>query len=152
MTYEAWNAGRLPDGSRIVATSDSAEADKTKAGGVANLTDEQILACNNTAAEDQEFSPCITAPDEDLIAFARQVLAAAGMSAEGGEAKSEPQAWQHEEDPDRVISAAQKTQALKDGGASASSVKPYSIALFAASPKAGESRTETAQGGEHGAR
>lgn len=38
------------------------------------LTDEQILACNNTAPEDQEFSPCITAPDEDLIAFARQVL------------------------------------------------------------------------------
>lgn len=39
-----------------------------------------------------------------------------------------PAAWVHEEDPSRVISAAQKQQALRDGGASASSVKPYSIA------------------------
>lgn len=39
-----------------------------------------------------------------------------------------PAAWIHEEDSNRVISAAQKEQALRDGGASASSVKPYSIA------------------------
>ena len=43
-------------------------------------------------------------------------------------------AWQHEEDAGRVISAAQKAQAIRDGGASASSVRPYSIALVAASP------------------
>lgn len=42
------------------------------------MTDEQILACNNAAAEDQEFTPRVTAPDEDLIAFGRQVLLAAG--------------------------------------------------------------------------
>ena len=43
------------------------------------------------------------------------------------------QAWQHEEDPARVISAAQKTQAERDGGASASSVRPYFVPLVRAS-------------------
>ena len=38
-------------------------------------------------------------------------------------------AWAHEEDPARVISAAQKAQAERDGDASASSVKPYSVPL-----------------------
>ncbi|CAG9173222.1 hypothetical protein CURE108131_20820 [Cupriavidus respiraculi] len=41
-------------------------------------------------------------------------------------------AWVHEDDPARVISAAQKAQALKDGGASASSVRPYSLAAVLA--------------------
>lgn len=57
----------------------------------------------------------------------------------------EPVAWVHEGDPDRVISAAQKAQALKDGGASASSVRPYSLAavLIAQQPEqpAEEART-----------
>ena len=39
-------------------------------------------------------------------------------------------AWMHEEDEARVISAAQKAQALSDGGASASSVRPYSVPLY----------------------
>jgi len=43
---------------------------------------------------------------------------------------SEPIAWVHEEDSTRVISASQKAIALRDGGASASSVRPYSIAAF----------------------
>lgn len=47
-----------------------------------------------------------------------------------GKAIAEPVAWVHEEDPARVISAAQKDQALRDGGASASSVRPYSIAAY----------------------
>ena len=38
-------------------------------------------------------------------------------------------AWQHEEDPAHVISGIQKAQALRDGGASASSVKLYSVPL-----------------------
>lgn len=38
-------------------------------------------------------------------------------------------AWLHEDDPTRVISAPQKAQAERDGGGSASSVRPYSIAL-----------------------
>lgn len=37
--------------------------------------------------------------------------------------------WAHEEDPTRVISAAQKAQAERDGGASASSVRLYSVPL-----------------------
>ena len=38
-------------------------------------------------------------------------------------------AWAHGEDPTRVISASQKAQAEGDGGASASSVAPYSVPL-----------------------
>lgn len=38
-------------------------------------------------------------------------------------------AWEHEEDPERVIADSQKQTAMRDGGASASSVRPYSIAL-----------------------
>lgn len=41
-----------------------------------------------------------------------------------------PAAWLHEEDSDRVVSAAQKATAIRDGGASASSVKPYTIAAY----------------------
>ncbi|AOZ06744.1 hypothetical protein [Cupriavidus malaysiensis] len=44
--------------------------------------------------------------------------------------QSEPSAWVHEDDPTRVISAAQKAGAVRDGGASASSVRPYSLAAF----------------------
>jgi hypothetical protein len=39
-------------------------------------------------------------------------------------------AWVHESDPHHSISAPQKEQALRDGGASASSVRPYSIAAY----------------------
>lgn len=38
-------------------------------------------------------------------------------------------AWMHEEDETRVISAQQKAQAERDGGAYASSLRPYTIAL-----------------------
>lgn len=38
-------------------------------------------------------------------------------------------AWEHKEDPTRVISAVQKAQAESDGGASASSVINYSVPL-----------------------
>lgn len=50
------------------------------------------------------------------------------FSAVSNAVQDAPAAWIHEEDSNRVISAAQKEQALRDGGASASSVKPYSIA------------------------
>jgi len=43
-----------------------------------------------------------------------------------------PVAWVHQDDPARVISAAQKDVALRDGGAWASSVAPYTVAAFAA--------------------
>ncbi|USE79028.1 hypothetical protein NDR89_20540 [Cupriavidus gilardii] len=46
--------------------------------------------------------------------------------------QAEPVAWVHEDDPTRVISAVQKAGALKDGGASASSVRPYSLAAVLA--------------------
>ncbi len=44
--------------------------------------------------------------------------------------QAEPVAWVHEDDPARVISAVQKGRALKDGGASASSVRPYSVPAY----------------------
>lgn len=43
-----------------------------------------------------------------------------------------PAAWQHATDSARVISASQKKQAERDGGASASSVRPYITPLYAA--------------------
>lgn len=59
---------------------------------------------------------------EELTAFIRQHTAGVGVV----------QAWQHEDAPERVISAIQKASALRDGGASAASVKGYSVPLTAA--------------------
>ena len=51
-------------------------------------------------------------------------------SAHGAEpSDAEIAGWLHEEDRTRVVSASQKAQALKDGGASASSLRAYSIPL-----------------------
>ncbi len=46
----------------------------------------------------------------------------------------EPVAWVHEEDPGRVISARQKATALRDQGASGSSVRPYSVPAYLHAP------------------
>ncbi|MEL6237042.1 MAG: hypothetical protein AAFO57_00235 [Pseudomonadota bacterium] len=51
------------------------------------------------------------------------------ISALRAHADAGPVAWMHEEDASRVISAVQKAQAVKDGGASASSVRAYSVPL-----------------------
>lgn len=48
----------------------------------------------------------------------------------------EPAAWVHEEDPERVISARQKATALRDQGASGSSVRPYSVPAYQHAPAA----------------
>ncbi|MCI1052826.1 hypothetical protein MOQ19_04825 [Stenotrophomonas maltophilia] len=48
----------------------------------------------------------------------------------------EPAAWVHEEDPSRVISASQKATALRDQGASGSSVRPYSVPAYLHAPAA----------------
>lgn len=50
--------------------------------------------------------------------------------------QGEAAAWIHENDPARVISATQKAQAVRDGGASASSVRPYSVAAVLVTPQA----------------
>ena len=44
--------------------------------------------------------------------------------------QAEVRGWAHQEDPERVVSAIQKERAERDGGGSASSVRPYSIALL----------------------
>ncbi len=46
------------------------------------------------------------------------------------QADFEPAAWVHEDDPARVISARQKATALRDQGASGSSVRPYSVPAY----------------------
>ncbi|MDA3306126.1 MULTISPECIES: hypothetical protein [Stenotrophomonas] len=46
----------------------------------------------------------------------------------------EPAAWVHEEDRERVISARQKATALRDQGASGSSVRPYSVPAYLHAP------------------
>ena len=47
----------------------------------------------------------------------------------GEQSARDANAWMHEEDPTRVISAKTKASALADAGASASSVRPYTIPL-----------------------
>lgn len=55
----------------------------------------------------------------------------AGLAASSAP-QAEPMAWAHEDG--RVISASTKATAERDGGASASSVRGYTIPLFAATP------------------
>lgn len=62
----------------------------------------------------------------DALAASERLSAMAQPPAEA----QEPAAWIHEDDPDRCISAAQKAAAMRDGGASASSVRPYSIPAY----------------------
>lgn len=59
----------------------------------------------------------------------RMRAAAAPQHQAGASKQIDVRAWEHEGDPTRVISAAQKAQAERDGGASASSVRPYSVPL-----------------------
>lgn len=66
--------------------------------------------------------------------FAYCIRLTATAKAPAPSQQAEPAGWAHENDDTRVISAAQKAQALRDGGASASSVAPYSIKLLAAAP------------------
>lgn len=53
-----------------------------------------------------------------------------------------PIAWVHADDPSQAISSLQKDRAIRDGGASTSSVAPYSIAAYARSDGALAPRAE----------
>ncbi|MFV1846408.1 hypothetical protein ACNJRW_09480 [Stenotrophomonas maltophilia] len=59
-----------------------------------------------------------------------------GNAGPTAQAAGEPAAWVHEEDPARVISARQKATALRDQGASGSSVRPYSVPAYLQAPTA----------------
>jgi len=61
---------------------------------------------------------------EVLLPFIERHIAA------GQQGAGNADAWMHEEDPTRVISAKTKAGALADAGASGSSVRPYSIPLL----------------------
>jgi len=74
--------------------------------------------------------PPLTLWEVQQLSFAWERLQRAGASP-ATVAQPMAIAWVHESDPRSVISASQKKQALRDGGASASSVKPYSVAAYA---------------------
>ncbi|PFH12910.1 hypothetical protein [Burkholderia sp. JKS000303] len=90
-------------------------------------TDPQILS----KAAHRAYSPKMAEvthydfSESELISFVRDVLAVPSAPREG--TGNGADAWMT--DDGRVISDAQKQQALRDGSASASSVQPFSIAL-----------------------
>ncbi|WP_059415535.1 hypothetical protein [Cupriavidus basilensis] len=69
-------------------------------------------------------------PQRDDVEWVSRLIRAMLAASPAAQHQSEPIAWVHEEDPSRAISALQKAGMLRDGGAGASSVRPYSIAAF----------------------
>lgn len=104
------------------------------------LTDEGIIQLFEEKADvDLEVYHGIAA--STVLSFARALLAAPQPAQADAPAEAcEPIAWVT--DDDRAITAAQKQRALADGGATASSVRPYSIPCYAVSAPAdaGEAR------------
>lgn len=104
------------------------------------LTDEGIIQLFEEKADvDLEVYHGIAA--STVLSFARALLAAPQPAQADAPAEArEPIAWMT--DDDRAITAAQKQRALADGGATASSVRPYSIPCYAVSAPAdaGEAR------------
>lgn len=85
-------------------------------------------------------APAAAPQGRTLAEFVLQALLAAGhvtqekvdaaMRLPGAPAASgKPVAWMHEEDPRRVISDAQREAARRDGGASWTSVRAYTVPL-----------------------
>lgn len=104
------------------------------------LTDEGIIQLFEEKVDvDLEVYHGIAA--STVLSFARALLAAPQPAPADAPAEAcEPIAWVT--DDDRAITAAQKQRALADGGATASSVRPYSIPCYAVSAPAdaGEAR------------
>lgn len=86
------------------------------------------LPCTDYNAYSDGSEPLYTA--EQMREYAGAALAARQPVAQ------EPVAWLHDEDPSRVISASQKATALRDQGASGSSVRPYSVPAYLQTPTA----------------
>ncbi|WP_454697182.1 hypothetical protein [Achromobacter aegrifaciens] len=83
------------------------------------LTDEEIKEIESSVGGTFGLGP---------VPFARAIIAAM-LSKQRASDAAQAVAWMHEEDETRVISAQQKAQAERDGGAYASSLRPYTIAL-----------------------
>ena len=95
----------------------------------AEPTPEMMVAAQEADMDHGDHDEWLEYDGEDVKRIHRAMLAAAPEAP--AQAEQVPKAWMHEEDPYRVISDVQKQQAIRDGGASASSVRPYSIALVA---------------------
>lgn len=105
----------------LVLAEHRSQGEEAAHGEADRLLDEYMAACARSDVEARD----------QARAAVRAAFARASVTPEGG-----AEAWMHEDDPARVISAIQKSQAEKDGGASASSVKAYSIRLNKHQPKA----------------
>ncbi len=110
--------------------------------GLQNYRDEltEIMCSRIKAADDAAADGDYMLDSDDCISVLRGTWGAPSLNdcpAKPEAASAMPtaeaapiRAWMHEEDPERVISDIQKQQALRDGGASASSVRAYTIALI----------------------
>lgn len=111
-----------------------------------------LLAVTDTAPQPAQADAPRTIPDECAASGASCSYAPEGRHGEMqcrycGKAQADAQAEAREPiawitDDDRAITAAQKQRALADGGATASSVRPYSVPCYAVSAPAdaGEAR------------
>lgn len=96
----------------------------------------EILCARIKAADDAAADGDYMLDSNDCISVLRGTWGAPSLNdcpakPHAASVGSDPtiKAWMHKDDPARVISDVQKQQALRDGGASAASVKPYTIAL-----------------------
>ena len=117
-----------------------------KAGGVADIPAGTLVSVDVSTGDD-DFDHRIFAtvtgvqrdrPEKPVILCEEQSrnFAPPAHSSDAGDAD----AWMHEDDPTRVISAKTKSGALADSGASGSSVRPYSIALRRLAPQPKDAR------------
>lgn len=120
----------------LLAVTDAAPkpAQESAAAEAVALTDEGIIQLFEEKADvDLEVYHGIAA--STVLSFASALLAAPQPAQADAPAKArEPIAWMT--DDDRAITAAQKQRALADGGATASSVRPYSVPCYAVSAPA----------------
>lgn len=111
--YEAWEEGK------------AALSAQPSPGG------QDALDCIGRIEEAIEFRV-----PHDIYAAVHGELAELKAALAARQPVGEPVAWVHEEDPSRVISASQKATALRDQGASGSSVRPYSVPAYLHAPAA----------------
>lgn len=119
MKHKDGSTSVLPDAlfknfAALVLAEHRSQGEVAAHGEADRLLDEYMAACARSDVEARD----------QARAAVRAAFARASVTPEG-----DAEAWMHEDDPARVISAIQKSQAEKDGGASASSVKACSIRL-----------------------
>lgn len=136
-TCDADSGERFPLVDKLCAPSDDTiETGKSEVQRIAETVVHAVLECRILAAPRQsgevgagvELERMCSGRDWWEHALPNSELARPAAAAAAQRDAREAIAWVHEDDPARAISAPQKAQMLRDGGASASSVKGYSIA------------------------